>query len=116
MTSTQLSSNAGRKHAQRKFKELKPCARCGGTKSLHRHHLDNDTTNNRKTNLAILCARCHGALHASERWKDHTKERICLYCGDQFTYERSREKTCSRSCGNKLAWMKRRMPRESPRA
>ena len=113
MKSTEKSSNAGRKQAQRLYKNLVSCERCGGTETLHRHHLDNDPTNNQSKNLAVLCSRCHGSLHASQRWKDHTKDRTCLYCGTVFTYKRAREKTCSRECGNKLAWMKRRSSQES---
>ena len=113
MQSTEKSSNAGRKQAQRLYKNLVSCERCGGTETLHRHHLDNNPANNQSKNLAILCSKCHGTLHASQRWKDHTKDRTCLYCGTVFTYKRAREKTCSRECGNKLAWMKRRSFRES---
>ena len=108
MDSTNKSFNAGRKQAQRLFKALDKCERCGGIQTLHRHHLDNNPLNNQSKNIAILCQKCHGTLHANERWKDHSKDRICLYCGKIFTYKRPREKTCSRECGNKLAWMKRR--------
>ena len=114
MQSTQKSSNAGRKQAQRLYKNLHACERCGGTQTLHRHHLDHNTSNNQSSNVAVLCSKCHGALHANQRWKDHTKDRTCLYCGKTFTYIRPREKTCSRECGNKLAWMKRRLHQESP--
>lgn len=108
MLLTQKSLNAGRKQAQRLYKNLSKCERCGGTETLHRHHIDHNTSNNTSSNIAILCIRCHGSIHANQHWKDHTKDRICLYCGTQFTYKRPREKTCSRQCGNKLAWMKRR--------
>lgn len=35
------------------------CERCDQRKPLERHHIDEDTGNNKPENLAALCRRCH---------------------------------------------------------
>lgn len=39
------------------------CDICGISNNLLVHHIDNDRTNNQKTNLTTLCTSCHGQLH-----------------------------------------------------
>jgi hypothetical protein len=62
--------NAGRKRAQRAFPmtDASCCESCESRKTLNRHHMDGDTSNNRDENIQILCACCHGRLHANQRW------------------------------------------------
>ena len=103
-----MTSNAGRKRAQRMYSsEGQGCCHCGSTESLHRHHKDHDTANNARSNIEFLCASCHGRMHAMERWEGHSKVRQCLNCGVEFIYQRARQKHCSRTCGNKTAWKSR---------
>ena len=112
MRSTPKTTNAGRKQAQRLFKVLTACESCGGTETLQRHHKDHDTSNNTPENISTLCSKCHGKMHAEQRWSGHTKQRTCANCGKQFTYKRARETTCSRACGNKAAWSLRKSCQE----
>ena len=60
-----MLSNTGRRQAQRMYPvaEDDPCDHCGGVKTLQRHHIDNDPSNNSRDNIAFLCAMCHGAQH-----------------------------------------------------
>ena len=59
---TKRSRNAGHQEAQRLYVADK-CVRCGSTKHVDRHHRDKDPTNNRPTNILILCRRCHLGEH-----------------------------------------------------
>lgn len=45
------------------------CSRCGRTKRLIVHHKDRNITNNVKSNLEILCRRCHQKEHKDD-WRD----------------------------------------------
>lgn len=38
------------------------CWVCSRTDSPHAHHIDGRNTNHRLSNLAVLCARCHGQI------------------------------------------------------
>jgi 5-methylcytosine-specific restriction endonuclease McrA len=39
------------------------CERCGATVLLEVHHVDEDPTNNRASNLRVLCQDCHHDTH-----------------------------------------------------
>lgn len=97
-----------RKKAQNAI-PLGMCQHCGAP-ATDRHHPDHQEA----LKVICLCRPCHlkadaevlrqqGAKGAAIRWKNHTKEANCLYCGKLFTKDRSRQMNCSRSCGNKLA-------------
>ena len=94
--------------------DLGPCKKCGA-QATDRHHPDYT----KPLEVILLCRECHmkehvdflkeeGARGAKKRWAANSKEAVCEYCEKLFTRKRPREKTCSRSCGNKLAWMRRR--------
>jgi hypothetical protein len=51
-------NRAKRRRARRRYPDLGPCQRCGG-KATERHHKDGDPGNNRISNVALLCRRCH---------------------------------------------------------
>lgn len=53
------SPHIGRGQACRLYVKPKTCEDCGLEKRLDWHHIDNDATNNERTNLAALCRRCH---------------------------------------------------------
>jgi len=78
----------------------KPCAICG-KKFQPRKNRD-------KICKKAECLKELGRRSAELRWSSHTKEIACKNCGNIFTKERARQMTCSRSCGNILAWRKRR--------
>lgn len=46
---------------------LERCADCGkpyeGSRSLHRHHINGDTSDNALTNLVVVCRPCHLTRH-----------------------------------------------------
>lgn len=101
-----------RKKAQSKI-PLTVCCKCG-KKATDRHHPNHDEA----PEVVQFCREHHleadaellkaeGIKGAEKRWKDHSKTRNCENCGTEFVYTRPRQTTCSRSCGNKLAWKKR---------
>ena len=54
---------AGRWQAQHLY-PTKQCERCGVERDeLHRHHRDQDPTNNEPQNIQVLCRACHNAVH-----------------------------------------------------
>ena len=87
------------------------CHACDAKDRLLIHHVDHDPFNNDPKNLMVLCYACHGWLHAMERWDESRFDRqaVCRWCGIGFVKERNRQTTCSRSCGNKLAWSRKRV-------
>ena len=57
------------------------CSKCGSGNDLTIHHLDNngrnkidigEKPNNLEDNLVIICRRCHGSIHAKQRWSKET--------------------------------------------
>ncbi len=58
------------------------CILCGSADRLHIHHIDHKgrnliekglLPNNDTENLQILCIKCHGSLHSSQRWEEEKK-------------------------------------------
>lgn len=98
----EVSDKGGRTRAQRKFVKSKPCEACGSSVS-ERHHKDGNTANNKRSNIAFLCRRCHmladGRLdefiqHAKEnrkkRWAkrkdtDYRPGDPCPKCGNSMS-------------------------------
>ncbi len=66
--------------------------------------------NNRSITLcgSPECRSAYGKSSAAKRWIGLNRSRPCAVCGKTFQYKRQREKTCGRSCGNVLAWKKRK--------
>jgi len=106
---------SARKEAQKKVSLAgQKCSRCGSTEKLNRHHRDY----NRPLEVTIICRECHMRDHkeefekigkdaAAKRWAGKPIEATCPCCGAVFRFTRPRQKTCSRSCGNKMAWLRR---------
>ncbi|MDJ1480260.1 hypothetical protein QNI16_07175 [Cytophagaceae bacterium YF14B1] len=42
------------------------CWRCGATNQLSVHHDDRDRRNNKDSNVYVICAVCHGRIHAKD--------------------------------------------------
>lgn len=53
------SPQTGRYHAERRYRVLGMCEHCGLVPATERHHVDGDTFNNERPNVAFLCNRCH---------------------------------------------------------
>lgn len=99
----------------------KTCKVNGKTKLLHRHvaeqklgrpltadeqvhHENEQRWDNAPTNLEVLPASEHQALHADERLI-HPRTKCCDVCLVEFTphrTKRKRAKTCSKACADKL--------------
>ena len=79
------------------------CETCGSMENLQRHHKDHG----KPMEITVLCRKCHGRVSAARRWAGHSKTRECLWCQATYMPTRSRQTTCSRSCGNKRAWNRR---------
>lgn len=65
-----------------------------------------------RTSRSSLCSKPEcleemGRRGAEKRWSGRATVRQCACCGTAFAFTRPRETTCSRSCGNKLAWRRR---------
>ena len=55
----QGNPQAGRAVAQRKFRDLGICESCNTNPAIDRHHVDNNTQNNERSNVQFLCRKCH---------------------------------------------------------
>lgn len=89
------TAEAGRYQAQH-FYAAHSCESCGvGGPRLHRHHANEDPTDNRPENIRILCAACHAALHTKP-----PPMSMCAACGRRFVAasHRNRNKICSAPC------------------
>jgi hypothetical protein len=71
--------DAGRKRAQRMFPQLKDCELCGAKDKIIRHHKNENTLDNRKSNIQFLCRKCHINLHRGNPnsiWKKHVCKKL----------------------------------------
>lgn len=100
-----MTPNAGRYQAQVLFKAER-CNRCTATERLHRHHIDEDPTNNTLSNIEILCAACHVRHHHQRR----IKYSVCAVCRRIFlaASHRNRNKICSAECAREWGRMSAR--------
>ena len=57
---------------------------------------------------AKKCRSEHGRRSAAKRWRARRKTKECAWCGKRFRFTKARQMHCSRSCGNRSAWMRRR--------
>lgn len=104
------NKEAGRQRAQKLYKLPDNCERCGSTKSIERHHKDENTLNNAPENIAFLCRKCHmiedGRLEKLRGEEAEITDLICAVCAKSFSVPTSRLKRtpnirfCSRACGN----------------
>ena len=54
-----IVEKSGRTRAERKYTVAK-CEKCGSeNKRLDRHHIDGNTKNNNRSNVVVLCRKCH---------------------------------------------------------
>ncbi len=80
--------SAKHRRAQRLFRVLGNCQRCG-RKAADRHHIDGNPGNNTKSNIMLLCVRCHQVIDGRhERFMEIAKSsdlkrkppRECVNC------------------------------------
>ena len=82
------SDGTKRARAQRSI-PLGPCEKCGKL-GVDRHHRDGDTGNNRRSNIAILCRRCHmeedGRLQSFAALTPVAAQppKPCIVCGQPY--------------------------------
>jgi 5-methylcytosine-specific restriction endonuclease McrA len=63
----------GNAEARRLYPDpLGPCERCQHREAIHRHHKDNDTSNNHRSNLEFLCRECHRLSEIPTITQEHT--------------------------------------------
>lgn len=67
----------------------------------------------KRSRRSVLCgsSKCrivYGRSSALRRWTKKDTTRLCECCGKIFIPKRSRMVTCGRSCGNKMAWLRRK--------
>lgn len=46
---------------------VEECTTCGEETHLHRHHKDGNLRHNRRSNIVVLCVRCHLKEHSRMR-------------------------------------------------
>lgn len=83
----------------RQARQAKDCKVCG--KSFIPSHSKNHVT------CSAICLSELGRRNANKRWASHKKIKVCPVCLLEFLPNRPRTVTCSRFCGNKLAWLHR---------
>ena len=103
-----------RKRARARVELLATCQNCGQHKPTERHHIDGDTGNNERDNIAILCRRCHmevdgrlTALRTAQREPGPAK--ICSECGKFSTGKYLRRGLCHACNERKRRREKRRV-------
>lgn len=63
------------------------CELCEIAPARDRHHIDEDTHNNDRSNVQLLCAPCHIKIHSEQRRKPlHMRLRPCVHCSDVVLY------------------------------
>ena len=60
------SAQAGRGRAQKLYNLPDSCETCGATVRLSRHHCDENTLNNSRSNIMFLCDACHRQWHTGQ--------------------------------------------------
>jgi len=77
--------------------EHKVCQLCGKAKKLDIHHKDKNKTNNKKSNLMVVCRRCHLWEIHKQRHLQYLRTTICIICGKEFE-TRATALSCSKKC------------------
>jgi predicted nucleic acid-binding Zn ribbon protein len=54
------------------------------------------------------CRSSYGRLCMERALAGKIRTKCCAMCGKEFLYKKASDTTCGRSCGNKLAWTRRR--------
>jgi len=93
------------------MKRDKRCVRCGATEKLQAHHIKHwkEFTDHRydMDNGVALCIYCHHAQHPSIPLEKFValggaSVRYCVLCEGAYVSRRKQQRTCSRTCGNRL--------------
>lgn len=89
-----VTVNSGRRRARTAFPILTPCENCGRTDDVERHHKDANTLNNDRSNIAMLCPRCHmkedgryyrlAEIGKAQAIRNIQPPKNCLVCGRIF--------------------------------
>lgn len=84
------SPNTGRRRAQRLYPApLGVCEECRADEATERHHIDDDTFNNARSNVMFVCKSCHAKLdgYAARLAKAVERKRQLTRCvnGHRFT-------------------------------
>lgn len=88
-----VKPSTGRARARRLFPDLGICERCHALPATDRHHVNSDTSNNQRSNIAFLCRACHMATDGRSA---STPELPCANCGRLFKpLRRGRCERCS---------------------
>jgi len=66
---------------QRDGEQCKKCGKLGNSKTLVIDHLDNDNSNNKPSNLQLLCRSCNGKKNP--RGKGKKQSHVCI-CGNEY--------------------------------
>lgn len=115
--SSNLTNSKKRKYLiKNKIKEYK-CEICGLTEwmgvpiPLELHHMDFNHHNNNLSNLQLLCPNCHAIIHNTKKTQvqekvqenpiEKSNNKICAYCGKEYTSKYKNSKYCSIECSNK---------------
>lgn len=85
----------------RRKKRPTVCKVCG--KTFMANHSKKHNT------CSAKCLAQLGLANAMKRWYGHARKRNCVNCGTEFEPPRNRMVTCSASCGNTLAWKRRKL-------
>jgi hypothetical protein len=69
-------NNIGRAEARILYPDCGFCGRCGAH-AVDRHHIDRDATNNERSNIEMLCRRCHAIEHG-QKYKSLYSPKVSL--------------------------------------
>lgn len=75
----------------------------GQRMSLILDHINGCPTDNRLTNLRIVCPNCAATLdtHCGRQNRRDVAPVLCLHCGTEFTPKYATQRYCSRACGSR---------------
>ena len=80
------------------------CVICGSNENIEIHHINGIKNDNRLSNLATLCRKCHVSMMKGKKFNvlhiDNCITLVCIQCGKTFkvTPSRKNAKFCSKKC------------------